>query len=343
MSTPQDPHGGDRDWGRPPAGGWGAVGPSDPTADPPTPALGTPAVSAGADVEGSGTAEGSGTGARTANQGWDPTGSEPQGSAAGPSQEDPSWRPGGASDWAPGGDRERTGAWDRSGSAWDTDGGTDGRGAAPWVQGGGDTGQDAQGWDPAGRAPGRGGWDPAAGRHGDGQQGGGSAGQGGWDPTAARHGGGEAGAGQGGWDATGGQQSGWDPRGGAPDNATAATTAVSAVRSRHSGSGGGGKSRLPLVIGGVVALVVVAAVLVVGFWKPGYFLVEQFDQQALQSGVTQVLSRDYGLEVTALSCPEGQEVTAGASFTCAATVDGENVTVPITVLDDQGTYQVGRV
>jgi len=105
----------------------------------------------------------------------------------------------------------------------------------------------------------------------------------------------------------------------------------------------GGGRRLPLLIGGIVGIVVVAAVLVLGFWKPGFLVVSELDQQALQSGVTQILTRDYGLQVTALSCPHGQRVTPGNSFTCAATVDGENVQVPVTVLDDKGTYQVGRV
>jgi nicotinamide mononucleotide (NMN) deamidase PncC len=90
-------------------------------------------------------------------------------------------------------------------------------------------------------------------------------------------------------------------------------------------------------------VVVLAVLAVTAFWKPGFLVTEEFDQQALQAGVTQVLTQDYGLGATGVSCPEGQKVEAGTTFTCSANVDGENVEVPVTVLDDQGTYQVGRV
>ncbi|MCF7548940.1 DUF4333 domain-containing protein [Pseudonocardia sp. WMMC193] len=346
MSTPQDPHGGDRDWGRPPAGGWGAVGPSDPTADPPTPAFGTPAVEPQADP----------AGAESSRYGWDtpPSGSAPGAGGAGASA--PAWADDGAAGWAAGGASD----WDRRGSAsgWDQE-------IAPsaWT---GDTGSGAGGqvgWNPetgrAGATPA--GWSPETGQGGQG--GGQNAGPAGWDPQTGAQGavpdgrdprGGRAqqpgqpgGASPaGGWDPQ--RPGGGDPRDGSPESAAAATAALSATaprgRSRPSEEGGrrGGR-RLPLLIGAIVGVLVVAAVLVLGFWRPGFFVTEEFDRQALQTGVTQVLTQDYGLEVTALTCPDGQRVTAGSSFTCAATVDGENVTVPVTVLDDQGTYQVGRV
>lgn len=101
------------------------------------------------------------------------------------------------------------------------------------------------------------------------------------------------------------------------------------------------RGKLPLVIG--VGVVVLAVAAVLAFLWPGFLVSERFDQQALEAGVTKILTEDYGLGVTGVACPDDQTVSAGATFTCRANVDGEQVDVPITVLDDQGTYQVARV
>ncbi|GEL19697.1 DUF4333 domain-containing protein [Pseudonocardia asaccharolytica] len=103
----------------------------------------------------------------------------------------------------------------------------------------------------------------------------------------------------------------------------------------------GGRTRRIVIIAAIV--VVVAAVGVLGFWKPGFLATRVFDQAALQDGVTQVLTRDYGHEVSDVRCADGITVAAGTSFTCEATVDGERVTVPIMITSDDGHYQVGRV
>jgi hypothetical protein len=103
-----------------------------------------------------------------------------------------------------------------------------------------------------------------------------------------------------------------------------------------------GRGPLPWILAGVVVLIL-AAVAVLGFWRPGFFTTKVFDQTALQAGVTQVLTRDYGHQVSGVSCPAALEVTNGAKFTCDATVDGEKVKVPITVTSDDGNYEVGRV
>ncbi|MCM3845035.1 DUF4333 domain-containing protein [Pseudonocardia sp. DR1-2] len=70
---------------------------------------------------------------------------------------------------------------------------------------------------------------------------------------------------------------------------------------------------------------------------------DRLDRTALQAGVNQVLTQDYGLQVGAIACPEDVEVSAGTQFTCQAVVDGEQVEVPVVVTSDQGDYQVGRV
>ncbi|NMH98097.1 DUF4333 domain-containing protein [Pseudonocardia acidicola] len=102
------------------------------------------------------------------------------------------------------------------------------------------------------------------------------------------------------------------------------------------------KRLLPLIVV-AAAVLVIAVVGVLGFWKPGFFNTRVFDQTALQNGVQQVLTRDYGHEVSNVSCGQNIEVTTGATFTCDATVDGERLKVPVKVTSDDGHYEVGRV
>jgi Domain of unknown function (DUF4333) len=102
-----------------------------------------------------------------------------------------------------------------------------------------------------------------------------------------------------------------------------------------------GRSKLPLILGGV-ALLVVAAVAVLGFVTPGFFVTKVFDSAAVQTGVQKVLTDSYGLNVSSVTCGKGIQVAQGASFTCDATVDGASVTVPIRVTSKDGNYEVGR-
>ncbi|ANY09128.1 DUF4333 domain-containing protein [Pseudonocardia sp. HH130630-07] len=96
------------------------------------------------------------------------------------------------------------------------------------------------------------------------------------------------------------------------------------------------------VIGGVVALLVALGLVAALVW-PGWLLPSYFDQTALQTGVGQVLSEDYGLEVGAVQCPDDVVVSTGTTFSCQAVVDGEQVEVPGVVTSDDGDYQVNRV
>jgi hypothetical protein len=90
----------------------------------------------------------------------------------------------------------------------------------------------------------------------------------------------------------------------------------------------------------VVVVIVVVAVL--GFVTPGFFNTRVFDAAALQEGVQRVLTQDYELDVSSVTCGEGVRVEVGATFECQATIDGEQVTVPITVTSEDGGYEVGR-
>ena len=94
---------------------------------------------------------------------------------------------------------------------------------------------------------------------------------------------------------------------------------------------------------GLLVVLIAIAVGVLGFYKPGFFVTKVFDSAALQTGVTKILTQDYGLaDVTGVSCGQNIKVTQGATFTCSATVDNKPVTVPIKITSSAGDYEVGR-
>ena len=102
------------------------------------------------------------------------------------------------------------------------------------------------------------------------------------------------------------------------------------------------RGRQRLLVAVVTALVVVI-VLVLGFFTPGWFVTRVFDSAAVQTGVAKILANDYATDgVADVRCPQDVRVTSGATFTCDATIDGDPVTIPVTVTDDRGGYQVGR-
>ena len=89
-------------------------------------------------------------------------------------------------------------------------------------------------------------------------------------------------------------------------------------------------------------VLVLAVVGVLGFVSPGFFNTRVLDASAVQSGVQQVLSQDYDLEVQSVTCPDGQQVVPDATFECTAIVDGDQVSVPIKITSADGNYEVGR-
>ncbi|BBG02174.1 MULTISPECIES: DUF4333 domain-containing protein [Pseudonocardia] len=100
-------------------------------------------------------------------------------------------------------------------------------------------------------------------------------------------------------------------------------------------------ARTWILIGGAVLLVAVLALS--AFVWPAWAITRHLDQTALQAGVNQVLTEDYGLEVGAVQCPDDVVVSAGTAFSCQAVVDGEQVEVPGLVTSDEGDYQINRV
>ncbi len=93
---------------------------------------------------------------------------------------------------------------------------------------------------------------------------------------------------------------------------------------------------LAIVAGVVVLIVIIGVVIGLATRKT------VFDQTALQNGVQGVLTKNYGVKVSAVTCPADEKVSSGATFTCQATIDGAQKPVKITVTDDTGTYQVAR-
>ncbi|WP_102145384.1 DUF4333 domain-containing protein [Mycobacterium hubeiense] len=112
-----------------------------------------------------------------------------------------------------------------------------------------------------------------------------------------------------------------------------------------------GSKKSMAVVGGVIgvlAAIIVAAVLVMGFWKPGFFVTTKLDVEAAQSGVQQILTDEtngYGAKnVKDVKCNNGESPTVkkGDTFTCEVSIDGTKRQVTVTFQDDDGTYEVGR-
>jgi hypothetical protein len=103
-----------------------------------------------------------------------------------------------------------------------------------------------------------------------------------------------------------------------------------------------GRSKLPWILSGVGALVV-AAILVLGFVAPGFFVSKVFDTAAVQAGVQKILTDSYDIrDVSAVTCGEKIAVTAGDTFTCDATIAGSPARIPVRITSADGDYEVGR-
>ncbi|AOW92703.1 hypothetical protein BFN03_08310 [Rhodococcus sp. WMMA185] len=100
-------------------------------------------------------------------------------------------------------------------------------------------------------------------------------------------------------------------------------------------------TKLPWIIAGAAALIVVVGVVVTLAFT--VFRTDTLDQQAAEAGVERIVTDSYGAEdVSGVSCPSGQEVKKGNSFTCDLVVDGQDMQVTLTFTDDNGTYEVSR-
>lgn len=108
---------------------------------------------------------------------------------------------------------------------------------------------------------------------------------------------------------------------------------------------GGRASRRPrrgLVLGlagGAVALLLVVVAVVVLVRGTGE---DVLDARAVEQGVSGVVTADWKRTIVDARCPEDQPVRAGTAFACTATVDGRPQQVPVRVVDETGTYEVGQ-
>ncbi|WP_285590232.1 DUF4333 domain-containing protein [Actinomycetospora sp. NBRC 106378] len=98
---------------------------------------------------------------------------------------------------------------------------------------------------------------------------------------------------------------------------------------------------LGVVLGVVVVALVVVALLafVVG---PRFARYDVLDRAAVERGVTDVVTRDWKRQVTGVSCPDDERVRPGTTFFCSGTVDGRPARIPVDVVDESGTYEVGQ-
>ena len=142
-------------------------------------------------------------------------------------------------------------------------------------------------------------------------------------------------------------QYGQPPQYGQPADPNAYGQQYSPYPASGAGSAKGSKKSLLIAIGAIVALLLIALG-VTGFWKPGFFMTTELDVNAAQTGVEQILSDEangYGAKnVSDVKCNDGNnpKVEKGANFTCDVSIDGTKRQVTVTFQDSNGTYEVGR-
>lgn len=89
----------------------------------------------------------------------------------------------------------------------------------------------------------------------------------------------------------------------------------------------------------------VAAVVLVGGIDAGVALTQEptLNHTSVERSVTDLARTGYSLGLLDVACPSDQSVKPGVSFTCSAkTGDGRALTVPITISDTSGRYEVGQ-
>ena len=97
----------------------------------------------------------------------------------------------------------------------------------------------------------------------------------------------------------------------------------------------------------VVVIVVLAAGVfgVLGFVTPGFLTKKVFDETALEgdNGVKKILVENYNEpaeDISKVDCPADEEVKQGNTFDCKVTIRDEEQTVKITVVNNDGQYEV---
>ncbi len=96
------------------------------------------------------------------------------------------------------------------------------------------------------------------------------------------------------------------------------------------------------VVLGVVVLAVVVVALLAFLVGPRFARYDVLDRASVERGVTEVVTRDWKRQVAGVSCPDDERVRPGTTFSCTGTVDGRPVSIPVDVVDENGTYEVGQ-
>ncbi|WP_017975825.1 DUF4333 domain-containing protein [Actinopolyspora halophila] len=121
------------------------------------------------------------------------------------------------------------------------------------------------------------------------------------------------------------------------------SSAGSAARAdTYAASSGGGRKRRPWFFAAFAVLVALGGAFL-GLVAPGWFHRSVLDTGSVQAGVRQIVRDSYGMEgVESVSCPSGQPVRPGHSFTCELSPGEEYERVRVVVQDEEGTYAVER-
>jgi len=98
------------------------------------------------------------------------------------------------------------------------------------------------------------------------------------------------------------------------------------------------KRKTGLIVGSLVAAVIVIGGLVVGALV--LFGTKTIDQADAQREVTQLGQQLLGVAPEGVSCPADVEVKSGGTFTCNATVEGQDVAFTVKQTDDKGNVEV---
>jgi hypothetical protein len=98
------------------------------------------------------------------------------------------------------------------------------------------------------------------------------------------------------------------------------------------------KKKTGLIIGSIVGALILIGGAVVGALV--LFGSKTIDQADAQREVAQLGEQLVGVAPEGVSCPADVEVKSGGTFSCSATVEGQDVSFTVTQTDDQGNVEV---
>lgn len=103
------------------------------------------------------------------------------------------------------------------------------------------------------------------------------------------------------------------------------------------------KSNAALWVVAVLVVLLVGAVLFLGFVAPAFFKKKIFDNTAVQNGIVKILKDEYKIsDVGSATCSGENEVKPNTSFECKVQVGGKDKKVKINVKTEDGEYEVGQ-